>query len=131
MLREISIRDFAIIEQVNITFDNGFHVLTGETGAGKSILFDALSLVTGGRGQPILSGIMPKKPWLKPCLSSGKAIRPGRCCPSWVSAAEDDDLDSGGRSPFQEEYLPNQRANGHLGDAKTSGNPSGGDSRAT
>ncbi len=50
MLREISIRDFAIIEQVNITFDNGFHVLTGETGAGKSILFDALSLVTGGRG---------------------------------------------------------------------------------
>jgi DNA repair protein RecN (Recombination protein N) len=50
MLRELSIRDFAIIEQVHITFDEGFHVLTGETGAGKSILFDALSLVIGGRG---------------------------------------------------------------------------------
>ncbi|GGE10475.1 DNA repair protein RecN [Marinithermofilum abyssi] len=50
MLRELSIRDFAIIEQVHITFDEGFHVLTGETGAGKSILFDALSLVVGGRG---------------------------------------------------------------------------------
>ncbi|PTX52185.1 DNA replication and repair protein RecN [Melghirimyces profundicolus] len=49
MLREISIRDFAIIEQVHLTFDQGFHVLTGETGAGKSILFDALSLVVGGR----------------------------------------------------------------------------------
>ncbi|MFC4078209.1 DNA repair protein RecN [Salinithrix halophila] len=50
MLRELSIRDFAIIEQVHLTFDTGFHVLTGETGAGKSILFDALSLVVGGRG---------------------------------------------------------------------------------
>lgn len=49
MLREISIRDFAIIEQIHLTFDRGFHVLTGETGAGKSILFDALSLVVGGR----------------------------------------------------------------------------------
>ncbi|QKG84230.1 DNA repair protein RecN [Kroppenstedtia pulmonis] len=50
MLREMSIRHFAIIEQIHLTFDNGFHVLTGETGAGKSILFDALSLVVGGRG---------------------------------------------------------------------------------
>ncbi|OYD09820.1 DNA repair protein RecN [Paludifilum halophilum] len=49
MLREMSIRDFAIIEQVHLTFDRGFHVLTGETGAGKSILFDALALVVGGR----------------------------------------------------------------------------------
>ncbi|PTM58541.1 DNA repair protein RecN [Desmospora activa] len=50
MLREMSIRDFAIIQEVHLTFDRGFHVLTGETGAGKSILFDALSLVVGGRG---------------------------------------------------------------------------------
>lgn len=50
MLREISIRQFAIIEQVHITFDQGFHVLTGETGAGKSILIDALGLIVGGRG---------------------------------------------------------------------------------
>lgn len=50
MLREISIRQFAIIEQVQITFDEGFHVLTGETGAGKSILIDALGLIVGGRG---------------------------------------------------------------------------------
>lgn len=50
MLREMSIRDFAIIQEIHLTFDHGFHVLTGETGAGKSILFDALSLVVGGRG---------------------------------------------------------------------------------
>ncbi|SDW54272.1 DNA replication and repair protein RecN [Marininema mesophilum] len=50
MLHELSIRDFAIIEQVHLTFSEGFHILTGETGAGKSILFDALSLIVGGRG---------------------------------------------------------------------------------
>ncbi|MFC4777476.1 DNA repair protein RecN [Paenibacillus sp. GCM10023252] len=50
MLRELSIRNLAVIEEVNVEFHNGFHVLTGETGAGKSILIDALSLVAGGRG---------------------------------------------------------------------------------
>ncbi|MFC4808401.1 DNA repair protein RecN [Paenibacillus sp. GCM10023250] len=50
MLRELSIRNLAVIEQVSVKFHDGFHVLTGETGAGKSILIDALSLVVGGRG---------------------------------------------------------------------------------
>ncbi|WP_419873813.1 DNA repair protein RecN [Candidatus Pristimantibacillus sp. PTI5] len=50
MLRELSIRNLAVIEEVNVTFHQGFHVLTGETGAGKSILIDALSLLVGGRG---------------------------------------------------------------------------------
>ncbi|KRE54299.1 DNA repair protein RecN [Paenibacillus sp. Soil522] len=50
MLRELSIRNLAVIEEVNVTFHHGFHVLTGETGAGKSILIDALSLLAGGRG---------------------------------------------------------------------------------
>ncbi|OMF34266.1 DNA repair protein RecN [Paenibacillus sp. FSL H8-0548] len=50
MLRELSIRNLAVIEEVNVNFHHGFHVLTGETGAGKSILIDALSLLVGGRG---------------------------------------------------------------------------------
>ena len=50
MLRELSIRNLAVIEQVSVQYHNGFHVLTGETGAGKSILIDALSLAIGGRG---------------------------------------------------------------------------------
>ncbi len=50
MLIELSIRNLAVIESVHVTFQNGFHVLTGETGAGKSIIIDALSLVAGGRG---------------------------------------------------------------------------------
>ncbi|RJX38350.1 DNA repair protein RecN [Paenibacillus pinisoli] len=50
MLRELSIRNLAVIEEVHVAFHHGFHVLTGETGAGKSILIDALSLIVGGRG---------------------------------------------------------------------------------
>lgn len=50
MLRELSIRNLAVIEEINVIFHHGFHVLTGETGAGKSILIDALSLIVGGRG---------------------------------------------------------------------------------
>jgi DNA repair protein RecN (Recombination protein N) len=50
MLTELSIRNLAVIEYIHIHFKTGFHVLTGETGAGKSIIIDALSLIVGGRG---------------------------------------------------------------------------------
>ncbi|CAG7642129.1 DNA repair protein RecN [Paenibacillus allorhizosphaerae] len=49
MLQELSIRHLAVIEQVELHCKNGFHVLTGETGAGKSIIIDALGLIAGGR----------------------------------------------------------------------------------
>lgn len=50
MLVELTIRNLAVIESVRLGFHKGFHVLTGETGAGKSIIIDALSLIAGGRG---------------------------------------------------------------------------------
>jgi DNA repair protein RecN (Recombination protein N) len=50
LLREISIKNFAIIEHLEVTFDEGLTVLTGETGAGKSIIIDAVQLLAGGRG---------------------------------------------------------------------------------
>jgi len=50
MLRELSIHNLAVIENVSVHFHHGFHVLTGETGAGKSIVIDALTLAAGGRG---------------------------------------------------------------------------------
>jgi DNA repair protein RecN (Recombination protein N) len=49
MLRTLSIRNFAVVEALEVEFDAGFTVLTGETGAGKSILLDALSLLLGDR----------------------------------------------------------------------------------
>lgn len=50
MLRSLHIRDFVIVEQTELQFDAGFSVFTGETGAGKSILIDALALTLGARG---------------------------------------------------------------------------------
>jgi len=49
MLLELSIRDFAIIDELRVAFEPGFNALTGETGAGKSILIDALGAVLGER----------------------------------------------------------------------------------
>src|SRR6476646_4565958 len=48
-LRRIVLRDFVIVSELELDLDSGFTVLTGETGAGKSILIDALQLVTGAR----------------------------------------------------------------------------------
>ncbi len=50
MLRTLSIRDFVIVDALELEFHAGFTVLTGETGAGKSILIDALALALGERG---------------------------------------------------------------------------------
>ncbi|WP_426087896.1 DNA repair protein RecN [Janthinobacterium sp. PSPC1-1] len=50
MLHTLSIRDFVIVDTIELEFSAGFSVLTGETGAGKSILIDALTLALGGRG---------------------------------------------------------------------------------
>ena len=55
MLRALSLRDFVIVDRLELEFAAGFSVLTGETGAGKSILIDALSLALGERGE---SGIV-------------------------------------------------------------------------
>ena len=49
MLNRLSIKNVALIERLNIEFDNGFNVLTGETGAGKSIIIDAVNLALGER----------------------------------------------------------------------------------
>ncbi len=51
MLSDLIIRNFAIIESLHISFAPGFNVLTGETGAGKSIIIDAVNLLLGGRAR--------------------------------------------------------------------------------
>jgi DNA repair protein RecN (Recombination protein N) len=54
VLRRLSLRDFVIVEALEVEFAAGFSVLTGETGAGKSILIDALQLALGARGEALV-----------------------------------------------------------------------------
>ena len=49
MILSLNIKNFAIIEDINISFNNGMNILLGETGAGKSIIIDAIGLLMGNR----------------------------------------------------------------------------------
>ena len=57
-LTHMSLRDFVIVQELNLNLESGFTALTGETGAGKSILIDALQLVLGARAD---SGLTPPR----------------------------------------------------------------------
>ncbi|MGE5798312.1 MAG: AAA family ATPase, partial [Ignavibacteria bacterium] len=49
MLKSLQVKDYALIENISIEFGKGLNIITGETGAGKSILVDAMSLLLGDR----------------------------------------------------------------------------------
>ena len=62
MLRHLSIRDFVIVAALDLEFDSGFTVFSGETGAGKSILIDALALALPAQltCRPDCAGLCPQ-----------------------------------------------------------------------
>ena len=62
MLLEITIKNFAIIEEISLNFENGMTVLTGETGAGKSIIIGSVNVALGLAGFKALPGRMPPLP---------------------------------------------------------------------
>lgn len=72
MLTFLQIQNFIIIEQADIEFSSGLTVITGETGAGKSIMMDALNLVLGGRADSNLVGPFGEKCHLTACFDIEK-----------------------------------------------------------
>nr|WP_314547599.1 DNA repair protein RecN [uncultured Massilia sp.] len=82
MLRTLTIRDFVIVDTIELEFSNGFTVFTGETGAGKSILIDALQLALGGRGD----ASMVREGALKADISAEFALTPAAA--SWLDQNE-------------------------------------------
>src|SRR5262245_39811392 len=69
MINALSIRDIVLIERLDIALENGLTVLTGETGAGKSILLDALGLASGGLGDADLARHWAAKGLVLPACS--------------------------------------------------------------
>src|SRR5438067_12327748 len=82
MLRTLTIRDFVIVDTIELEFSNGFSVFTGETGAGKSILIDALQLALAGRGD----ASMVREGAAKADLSAAFALTPAAS--SWPEQSE-------------------------------------------
>ncbi len=74
MLRFLSIRDFVIVERLELEFERGFTVLTGETGAGKSILIDALAFTLGERGDADVVRKSAKQAEICAEFESGKVL---------------------------------------------------------
>ena len=67
MLMHLSVKNLALIDQINLDFDRGLNILTGETGAGKSIIIDAVNLILGDRADRDL-------------IQTGKGLRFCRSC---------------------------------------------------
>ncbi|MEW6331838.1 MAG: DNA repair protein RecN [Pseudomonadota bacterium] len=80
MLTQLYVRDFAIVRELSLAYESGFTVLTGETGAGKSILIDALALVLGERAdaQVIRHGCVRAE------VSAGFALKPASRAARWL-----------------------------------------------
>jgi len=102
MLLRLIVRDFVIVDRIELEFDGGFGALTGETGAGKSILVDALSLALGERADAtvVRNGAERAE------ISAEFDVVPGSALESWLRAGDFDAdacllrrvIDSAGRS---------------------------------
>jgi DNA repair protein RecN (Recombination protein N) len=89
MLLRLIIRDFVIVDRLELEFDAGFGALTGETGAGKSILVDALSLALGERADAAVVRVGAERAE----ISAEFDVTPGSPLEAWLRAG-DFDLDS-------------------------------------
>ncbi len=89
MLLSLRIENFALIDQLELTFGSGLNVLTGETGAGKSIILDALDLVLGGKASSRIIRTGASKALLEASFEINERLS------AWLEASEIDPLDEG------------------------------------
>ena len=83
MLEQLVVKNFALVEDLTIDFSDNFNVLTGETGAGKSIIIDAVALLLGGRAQSEFIRSGTDKAILEGVFHFLVVISFGSCLPKW------------------------------------------------
>ncbi len=107
MLLSLKIENYALIRSSNITFHSGFSSITGETGAGKSIMLGALALVLGGRADTQVLFDKNKKCIVEATFS---------VCADKKSVFDDNDLDFETQSVFRREITPNGKSRAFIND---------------
>lgn len=114
MIRTIHIRNYALISQIDIDFSDGLNIITGETGAGKSIILGALSLILGGRADAKAIGDDNRKSVIE---AEFKLEDPGR----FSAFFDDKDLDQDGDTCIlRREITPNGRSRAFINDSPVS-----------
>ena len=89
MILSMRMRNIALIEELSLEFGEGLHVMTGETGAGKSIVVDAVNLVLGGRAARELIRTGTDKAWVEAVFDASGNEEVAK----WAQAQELDDFD--------------------------------------
>lgn len=112
MLQSISIQNYALINQLDIDFSDGFSVITGETGSGKSILLGALSLVLGQRAEGNVLKDKEKKCIIESCFSIARY--------QLESFFEKNELDYEEETLLRREILPNGKSRAFVNDSPVS-----------
>lgn len=110
MLKRLQIRNYAIIDEINIDFSSRLNIITGETGAGKSILMGALSLILGDRAD---SSILLKRD--KKCFVEGLFDISGR--PAVKSFIQDQDLDADDELVIRREIAVSGKSRAFINDS--------------
>ena len=111
MLIALSIKNYALIEELNVKFDNGFSIITGETGAGKSILLGALGLVLGKRADVTFLKNKEQK-----CIIEVELNIEGYELKSFFT---NEDLDYENLTIIRREILPNGKSRAFINDTPT------------
>lgn len=109
MLKRLHIQNYAIIEEISIGFSPQMNIITGETGAGKSILMGALSLILGDRADTSVLLNREKKCFVEGCFEIGNL--------SGVKKyLQDEDLDSDNELLIRREITPNSKSRAFVND---------------
>ncbi len=109
MLNTLSIKNYALIDQLNVSFTNGFTIITGETGAGKSILLGGLSLVLGKRAD--LSSLRDKE---QKCIVEAE-FNVGKYGLEFFF--DENDLDYDAKTIIRREILPSGKSRAFINDS--------------